>query len=68
MYAKMPFDKTETIVIHAVGALKRFRDKNEKELVRQFIENERLRLAPFCLFIFVTFYRKQNKPKQKNKK
>ncbi len=42
MYAKMPFDKAETIINHEAGALKRFSDKNEKELVRQFIENEKL--------------------------
>ncbi len=42
MYAKMPFDKAETIVNHQVGALKRFNDINQKELLKQFIENEKL--------------------------
>ena len=42
MYAKMPFDKAETIVNHQVGALKGFNDINEKELLKQFIENEKL--------------------------
>ena len=43
MYEKMPFDKPQTIVNNAVGALKRFRNKNEKELLQQFIEEEKLR-------------------------
>ncbi len=42
MYEKMPFDKAEIIVSHEVGALKRFSDKNEKELLKQFIENEKM--------------------------
>ena len=42
MYARMPFDNPETILNHEPGALKRFNVKNEKELVRQFIENKRL--------------------------
>lgn len=42
MYEKMPFDKPLTIINHAVGALKRFSNKNEKELLKQFIENEKM--------------------------
>ena len=38
MYAAMPFDKGETIINHAAGAIKRFNDKNENELVKLFIE------------------------------
>jgi hypothetical protein len=38
MYAAMPFDKGETIINHAAGAIKRFNDKKENELVKQFIE------------------------------
>ena len=42
MYAKMPFDKVETIISHEAGAIKRFSDKKEKELLKQFIENNKL--------------------------
>ena len=42
MYEKMPFDKPLTIINHAVGALKRFSNKNEKELLNQFFENEKM--------------------------
>ena len=68
MYAKMPFDKAETIVNHQVGALKGFNDINEKELLKQFIENEKLHWSSFNYLFFITLYRKQNKPTQKNKK
>jgi len=37
MYVKMPFDKAETIVSHEVGILKRIKNQEETELIRQFI-------------------------------
>lgn len=36
-YAKLPFDKGETIINHEAGALKRLKDENEIALVKQFI-------------------------------
>ena len=37
MYAKMPFDKAETIVSHEDGILKRIKKEEENKLIRQFI-------------------------------
>jgi hypothetical protein len=37
MYAKMPFDKSTTIISHEAGVLKRFSDEKELALVKQFI-------------------------------
>ena len=42
MYERMPFDKGETIVNHESGVLKRFGDKKENELVKQFIMQSKL--------------------------
>ena len=41
MYATIPFDKCEAIINHAAGALKRFSDKKENELVKLFIEKNK---------------------------
>jgi hypothetical protein len=41
MYAAMPFDKPETIIGHEAGALKRFNNAKEKELVKKFIEGNK---------------------------
>ena len=41
MYIRMPFDKGETIVTHASGALKRFGDKKENALIKQYIEQHK---------------------------
>jgi hypothetical protein len=38
MYAAMPFDRSETIIGHKEGALKRFSDKAENLLIKQFID------------------------------
>jgi hypothetical protein len=42
MYAKLPFDRAETILQPEVkaGLLKRIRDEKENELFRQFIEQK----------------------------
>lgn len=41
MYAKMPFDKSETIISHQAGILKRIKDEKENDLIRQFISQTR---------------------------
>jgi len=38
MYAKMPFDKGETIVTHEAGALRRLSDTAERGRIEQFIK------------------------------
>lgn len=42
MYGKMPFDKGETIINHEAGVLRRFNDKKENALIKQFIEQSKL--------------------------
>jgi hypothetical protein len=37
MYERMPFDKSETILSHEAGILKRIKDQPEADLIRQFI-------------------------------
>ena len=37
MFGKMPFDKSETIISHEAGVLKRFKIQSEIDLVKQFI-------------------------------
>ncbi len=41
MYEKMPFDKSETVVSHQSGVLKRFKDKNEITLINQFMQQNK---------------------------
>lgn len=43
MFGKMPFDKTETIVSHEAGVLKRFKIQNEIDLIKLFIEQNKTR-------------------------
>jgi hypothetical protein len=38
MYEKMPFDNSETILSHESGVLKRFSDKSEATLIKEFIQ------------------------------
>ena len=40
-YAKLPFDKGETIINHEAGALKRLKNETEIALVKQFIQQNR---------------------------
>ncbi|MDP9230463.1 MAG: hypothetical protein M3O67_07310 [Bacteroidota bacterium] len=37
MYAKMPFDKAETIISHKDGILKRIKNEKENELIKAFV-------------------------------
>jgi hypothetical protein len=41
MYEKMPFDQPKTFLEHSEGILKRFKDKNENKLLKQFVEAAR---------------------------
>jgi hypothetical protein len=38
MYEKMPFDNSLTILSHEAGVLKRFNNKPEADLIKQFIQ------------------------------
>jgi hypothetical protein len=38
MYARMPFDKGETILNHEAGILKRIKKEEEQSLIKQFIQ------------------------------
>ena len=38
MYSRMPFDQPTTIISHETGALKRFKDRDELIIVKNFIE------------------------------
>jgi hypothetical protein len=38
MFLKMPFDNSVTIISHEAGVLKRFSDKQEITLIKQFID------------------------------
>lgn len=38
MYEKMPFDNSVTILSHEPGVLKRFSDKSEATLIKEFIQ------------------------------
>jgi len=42
MYERMPFDKSETIVSHEAGILKRIKDEQENILIRQFIQQNKI--------------------------
>jgi hypothetical protein len=37
MYERMPFDKSETIISHEAGVLKRFKDEEQVSLIKEFI-------------------------------
>jgi len=41
MYEKLPFDKGETIANHEAGAMKRFSEKKEASLIKQFIDQRK---------------------------
>ena len=41
MYEKMPFDKGETIIIHEVGIIKRFKNENEQMILKKFIQQNK---------------------------
>ena len=41
MYVRMPFDQPATLIGHEGGALKRFKDQNERTLVKNFLELNR---------------------------
>lgn len=38
LYEKLPFDKDETIITHNEGVLKRFKNVDERKLIKQFAE------------------------------
>lgn len=38
MYEKMPFDQPATVLAHAEGMLKRFKEFRERDLLERFIE------------------------------
>ena len=41
MYARMPFDKGETILNHEAGILKRIKKEDEQSLIKQFIQQNK---------------------------
>ena len=40
MYERMPFDQVTTIIMHEEAILRRIKDVQEKELIRQFIQQQ----------------------------
>ncbi len=42
LYGKLPFDKGETIINHAAGVFKRIKKEEEVNLIRQYIEQNKI--------------------------
>jgi len=40
MYERLPFDKDSTIVAHGEGILRRIKEEQEKELIKQYIQQQ----------------------------
>ena len=43
MYERLPFDKAETILGHQEGILRRIKDEKENSLIRQYIEQRKVK-------------------------
>ena len=41
MYEKMPFDSSQTILLHGTGILKRIKDEKENALLRQYLDQNK---------------------------
>ena len=41
MYEKMPFDSSQTILLHATGILKRINDEKQNELLRRYLDQNK---------------------------
>ena len=48
MYAKMPFDNSETILNHEAGLFKRIKDQAEADLIKQYILQRKNRNQVFA--------------------